>query len=124
MKTVYHEVPVLVIGGGPVGMLTATQLAEHGIHCMLIERNLETTRWPKMDITNCRSMELLSRLGLADELRKQGENSRRLEYNFVTTAKTRQTGVPQNYSFDVIFSSGLGDKGEKLAKWVCASLLI
>lgn len=40
---------------------------------MVVERNLETTRWPKMDITNCRSMELLSRLGLADGLREQGK---------------------------------------------------
>lgn len=30
-------------------------------------------RWPKMDLTNIRSMELFRKLGLADELRKQGE---------------------------------------------------
>lgn len=30
-------------------------------------------RWPKMDLTNVRSMELFRKLGLADELRKQGE---------------------------------------------------
>lgn len=29
-------------------------------------------RWPKMDLTNVRSMELFRKLGLADELRKQG----------------------------------------------------
>ncbi|RFU23973.1 hypothetical protein B7463_g12365, partial [Scytalidium lignicola] len=69
-KLIVHDVPVLVVGGGPVGMLTATQLAHHGVQCMLAERNLELTKWPKMDITNCRSMELLRRLKLADELRK------------------------------------------------------
>jgi hypothetical protein len=26
--------------------------------------------------------------------------------------------VPGNYSFDVLFSTGLGEKGELLAKWV------
>jgi 2-polyprenyl-6-methoxyphenol hydroxylase-like FAD-dependent oxidoreductase len=51
------------------------QLARHGTRCMLVERNTHTTRWPKMDITNCRSMELLSRLGIADGLREQGERS-------------------------------------------------
>lgn len=73
METVDHEVPVLVVGGGPVGLLTAWQLSLHGIKCMVAERNLTTTQWPKMDITNCRSMELLKSLGLADKLRAQGE---------------------------------------------------
>jgi hypothetical protein len=41
---------------------------------MLAERNLETTKWPKMDITNCRSMELLRRLGVADGLREVGKS--------------------------------------------------
>ena len=27
------------------------------------------------------------------------------------------SGVPQNYSFDVLFSTGLGEGGEKLATW-------
>ncbi|KAE8378186.1 FAD binding domain-containing protein [Aspergillus bertholletiae] len=97
MQTAEHEVPVLVVGGGPVGLLTAWQLAFHGIKCMLAERNVTTTQWPKMDITNCRSMELLKSLGLADKLREHG--------------------VSQDKSFDVIFSSGLGDGGERIAKW-------
>jgi hypothetical protein len=42
---------------------------------MLTERNPDTTKWPKMDITNCRSMELLRRLGVADSLRTIGKVS-------------------------------------------------
>lgn len=64
---------MLVVGGGPVGLITALQLARYGVMCMLIERNLETTKWPKMDITNVRSMELLRTLGLADGLRERGK---------------------------------------------------
>ncbi|KAL4861563.1 hypothetical protein BDV12DRAFT_180042 [Aspergillus spectabilis] len=94
---VTHDVPVLVIGAGPAGLIAALQLSRHNTKCMLIERNLDTTKWPKMDITNCRSMELLSRLGIADGLRQQG--------------------VPQDYSFDVLFSTGLGHGGECIAKW-------
>lgn len=65
---------------------------------MIAERNLDTTKWPKMDITNCRSMELLRRLELADGL--------------------RNVGVPQNFSFDVLFSTSLSDEGEVIGKWV------
>jgi 2-polyprenyl-6-methoxyphenol hydroxylase-like FAD-dependent oxidoreductase len=36
---------------------------------MLVERNETTTRHPKMDITNARSMELFRRMGIAEELR-------------------------------------------------------
>ena len=43
---------------------------------MLIERNLDTTKWPKMDLTNCRSMEILKRLGIAEGLREVGESAR------------------------------------------------
>lgn len=67
-----HDVPVLVCGAGPVGLITALKLAHHGIRCMLIERNFETTKWPKMDITNVRSMELLRTLNLTEELKEIG----------------------------------------------------
>lgn len=61
--------PVLVVGGGPVGMTIAYDLAHRGIPSILIERNPVTTSHPKMDITNGRSMELFRRVGLVDALR-------------------------------------------------------
>ena len=74
-QAIEHETPVLVVGAGPAGLLAALQLARQGTHCLLVERSLDTTKWPKMDVTNCRSMELLRRLGIADDLREQGEPS-------------------------------------------------
>jgi 2-polyprenyl-6-methoxyphenol hydroxylase-like FAD-dependent oxidoreductase len=59
----------LIAGGGPVGMTLACELSRRGIACLLVERNLTTTKHPKMDITNARSMELFRRLGMADALR-------------------------------------------------------
>lgn len=66
------HVPVIVAGAGPVGMTLACDLARRGISTLLVERNATTTRHPKMDITNGRSMELFRRLGLADTLRAVG----------------------------------------------------
>ena len=63
------KIPVLIAGGGPVGMTLARTLAQFGVRCLLVERNASTTRHPKMDITNGRSMELFRRLGVADQLR-------------------------------------------------------
>jgi 2-polyprenyl-6-methoxyphenol hydroxylase-like FAD-dependent oxidoreductase len=64
-----RQVPVIVAGGGPVGMTLALALARLGTRCLLVERNPTTTRHPKMDITNGRSMEIFRRLGVADALR-------------------------------------------------------
>jgi 2-polyprenyl-6-methoxyphenol hydroxylase-like FAD-dependent oxidoreductase len=86
------QVPVLIAGGGPVGMTLARTLALHGVCCMLVERNPSTTRHPKMDITNGRSMELFRRLGLVDKL--------------------RAVAVPEKNNFDVSWITSLArDKG-------------
>jgi 2-polyprenyl-6-methoxyphenol hydroxylase-like FAD-dependent oxidoreductase len=63
---------VLIAGAGPVGMTLALELARHGVASRMFERAFTTTRHPKMDITNGRSMELFRRLGLADKLRAAG----------------------------------------------------
>ena len=68
-----HTAPVTIVGAGPVGLVTAYTLAKHGIRCNLIEKHVEATIWPKMDVTNARSMELLDRLGLAKEFRQIGK---------------------------------------------------
>jgi len=81
------QVPVLIAGGGPVGMTLACELSRRGIACLLVERNPATTRHPKMDITNARSMELFRRLGLVDAL--------------------RAVAVPESSNFDVSWITSL-----------------
>jgi 2-polyprenyl-6-methoxyphenol hydroxylase-like FAD-dependent oxidoreductase len=61
---------VLIAGGGPVGLMLAIVLGRFGVRVVVVERNADTTRHPKMDITNGRSMELFRRFGLTDALRK------------------------------------------------------
>ncbi len=65
-----QTVPVLIAGGGPVGMTLAKLLAGFGVRCMLVERNPTTTQHPKMDITNARSMEIFRQAGVVDQLRE------------------------------------------------------
>ena len=63
---------VMIAGGGPVGLTLGLALARHGIDCRIAERNPGPTRIPKMDVTNCRSMELFRMLGVAGRLRAAG----------------------------------------------------
>jgi 2-polyprenyl-6-methoxyphenol hydroxylase-like FAD-dependent oxidoreductase len=81
------SVPVLIAGGGPVGMTRASVLAHFGIRSMLVEKNTTTTRHPKMDITNSRSMELFRRFGLSGAL--------------------RNVAVPEDHPFDVAWITSL-----------------
>ena len=90
-----ERVPVLIAGGGPVGLTLALTLAQHGVPAMLVERNPSTTTHPKMDITNGRSMELFRHLGVADELRK--------------------VAVPEDHPFDVSWVTKLS--GWELARF-------
>lgn len=49
------ETSILVVGGGPVGMLLAYILSAYwGIECMLAEQASQTTKYPKMEYTNHR----------------------------------------------------------------------
>jgi FAD-dependent monooxygenase len=87
---------VVVVGGGPVGLVLTRILSHHGARSILFERNATTTSWPKMDLTNARSMELFKRIGLTDELRKQG--------------------VDPDIDQDVLISTGM-ERDTLLSKW-------
>jgi len=63
------EVPVLVAGGGPVGLTVAYDLQQRGVRCLVVEQNPTTTRHPKMDVTNGRTMECFRRLGISELIR-------------------------------------------------------
>jgi 2-polyprenyl-6-methoxyphenol hydroxylase-like FAD-dependent oxidoreductase len=66
------DTPVLVVGAGPVGSVLALELARHDVPTMVIERSLRPSLHPKMDYLTGRSMELLRRLGLAEQIRARG----------------------------------------------------
>jgi 2-polyprenyl-6-methoxyphenol hydroxylase-like FAD-dependent oxidoreductase len=61
--------PVLVVGGGPVGLTLAVDLGHQGVACTLIDAKPKPQYLPKMERCNARSMEIFRQLGLADEIR-------------------------------------------------------
>lgn len=99
-ESTHLEVPVVVVGAGPVGMLFALRLAQLGAPSLLVEQNEDTIRMPKMDVTNIRSMEILRFMGLADEYRRLGPKEELSDW--VTP-----------------FTTGMGETGHHLFTWVC-----
>ncbi|MBL0888154.1 FAD-dependent monooxygenase [Myceligenerans indicum] len=63
-ETVYPEVPVLVVGGGSVGLLTAALLTHHGVPVVLVERRDGPSVHPRATGIGSRSVEILRELGL------------------------------------------------------------
>ena len=66
-----YEAPVAIVGGGPVGMALAIDLALRGVRSMVLELRSESQIYPaRANLTNVRSMEHFRRWGIADALRE------------------------------------------------------
>lgn len=66
------DVPVLIVGGGPVGLTASLLLSRFGIESLLVERHSGTAILPKARAINARTMEMYRQLGLADDIRNVG----------------------------------------------------
>jgi 2-polyprenyl-6-methoxyphenol hydroxylase-like FAD-dependent oxidoreductase len=62
------RVPVLIVGGGPVGLALAGELGWRGVSCLLVEQTDGSIVTPKMNEVNVRTMEFCRRWGIADKV--------------------------------------------------------
>jgi 2-polyprenyl-6-methoxyphenol hydroxylase-like FAD-dependent oxidoreductase len=67
----HTTVPVLIVGGGPVGLTLALELGWRGIRCLLVEPNEHFSGNPKAKTVHQRTLELFRRWGrgIPDKLR-------------------------------------------------------
>src|SRR5687767_2554461 len=66
------DTQVLIVGGGPFGLMLANELGRRGIEAVLVDQNPGTTRNAAANATQARTMEHFRRLGFADEVRALG----------------------------------------------------
>ena len=64
-----RAVPVLVVGAGPAGLVTAATLARYGVGSLLVERHRGLSPLPRATGVSTRTMELLRSWGLEDQVR-------------------------------------------------------
>jgi 2-polyprenyl-6-methoxyphenol hydroxylase-like FAD-dependent oxidoreductase len=74
------SVPVLIVGGGPVGLSTALILTRFGVRSLLVERHPGTSIHPRARGLNIRTMELLRTWGLEDAVRTAGRAQANARY--------------------------------------------
>lgn len=66
------SVPIVIVGGGPVGMVLAMNLAALGVRSVLVNTEPDSRWHPKGNTHNARTMEHYRRLGIAGAIRKVG----------------------------------------------------
>lgn len=68
------QIPVLIVGGGPVGLALAGDLGWRGTSCLLVEKTDGSVGQPKMDLVHVRTMEFCRRWGLVPRVEAAGFN--------------------------------------------------
>lgn len=81
--TIAPRTPVLIVGGGPCGLMLSIELGRRGVHSVLVDAKKRTAINPQANATQARTMEYFRRLGFADEI--------------------RALGLPQDYPTDIAY---------------------
>ena len=96
--------PVLIAGGGPVGLACAMDLAWRGIKSIVIEARAQLPASPRCNTTNARTMEIFRRLGCADAV--------------------RAAGLPHEHSADVVYMTSFnGHELHRFARPTAAQVI-
>jgi 2-polyprenyl-6-methoxyphenol hydroxylase-like FAD-dependent oxidoreductase len=66
------QTDVLIVGGGPCGLMLAIELGRRGVRCLLVDAKDSTAFNPQANATQARTMEHFRRLGFAQEIRAMG----------------------------------------------------
>jgi 2-polyprenyl-6-methoxyphenol hydroxylase-like FAD-dependent oxidoreductase len=82
-----EEIPVLIVGGGPVGLGLAIDLGWRGVGCLLVEQTDGEIFHPRANAINARTMEFCRRWGIADAV--------------------REAGAPPDFPATIIYTTGL-----------------
>ncbi len=81
------ETPVLIVGGGPIGLTLALDLGWRGIRCLLIEQGDGSIDLPRGAMVAARTMEFCRRWGIKDRI--------------------VHSGFPSDYKLDMVFCTSL-----------------
>ncbi|MFI9536913.1 FAD-dependent monooxygenase [Nocardia fusca] len=126
MSSLPAAVPVVVAGGGPVGLATAVELGKRGIRCMVVEpRTTVSHARPRCKTNNPRTMEHLRRWGIADELRTRAPLSSEWSQDivFCTSLAGRELSRFSNTLGLVGGSDRFPEPGQQAPQFVLEELL-
>lgn len=66
------DLPVLVIGAGPCGLMMASELARQGVRCRIIDKAPRPSEYSKALAIHARTLEIFEKLGIAERFVSAG----------------------------------------------------
>lgn len=75
------DVPVLIVGGGGAGLTASMLLSQLGVETLLVSALPTTSVLPKAHVLNQRAMEVLTDVGVADEIYRRGTPPEQMRYS-------------------------------------------
>jgi 2-polyprenyl-6-methoxyphenol hydroxylase-like FAD-dependent oxidoreductase len=85
-RTQAIDIPVLIVGGGPVGLALAIELGWRGVKCLLLEEGDGSVDHPRLGAIMTRTLEFCRRWGIADRIYNCGfNNSYKLDVVYCTS---------------------------------------
>ncbi|HET7200051.1 MAG TPA: FAD-dependent monooxygenase, partial [Burkholderiales bacterium] len=72
------DTDVLIVGGGPTGLMLANQLGRRGVRAMIVDRHSGPAQQTRAMAVHARTLEIYSKLGIAErslELGKRGNGA-------------------------------------------------
>ena len=88
------DTDIVIVGGGPTGLMLAIELGCRGVHCVVLEEDAGPSPYPKANANSARTMEHYRRRGFAHRI--------------------RALGLPPDHPQDVVYSARFG--GPDLAR--------
>jgi len=74
---------IIVVGAGPVGAITALRLAQLDVPVLLIEALAETPTSHRAATTHSSTLDLLDKVGIAEEIVKNGLKAQYFQYRYL-----------------------------------------
>ena len=124
----HDETDVLVVGAGPVGLFSALLLSKNGIRVKVIDKEQRTTTHSYACALHPRSLEILHRAGLLDQVRELGQRVDTLVFyeGAQRCGEIRFSQLPVEFPFalvlpqsslEAVLERALADSGRVRVNW-------
>src|SRR5882762_6597606 len=96
-----YDIPVMIVGAGPVGLMMACELIRHGVEFRIIDKAAAPSDKSKALGIHARTLEIFDNIGIADEMIAAGHKAHGMSAysGGKRIAHITLDGIPSRYQF-------------------------